>query len=101
MDLKHRFDEVKANCCDPPHDLRSLSATLNGLILAPSGAGAIHPIVWKKFLFRSLPGEVASSSIRFAVPERVDGEPDNTEPGDDREHRARLGWSIQRGVSFT
>jgi hypothetical protein len=24
----------------------------HGLILAPSGAGAIHPIVWKQFLFR-------------------------------------------------
>jgi transposase len=27
-------------------------STLNELILAPSGAGAIHPIVWKQFLFR-------------------------------------------------
>jgi hypothetical protein len=46
MDLKHRFGEVQANCCDLSHDLRSLSSTLNGLILAPSGAGAIHPIVF-------------------------------------------------------
>lgn len=45
MDLKHRFGEVQADCCDLSHDLHSLSSTLNGLILAPSGAGAIHPIV--------------------------------------------------------
>ena len=45
MDLKHRFGEVQANCCDLSPDLRSLSSILNGLILAPSGAGAIHPIV--------------------------------------------------------
>jgi hypothetical protein len=54
MDLKHRFGEVQANCCDLSHDLRSLSSALNGLILAPSGAGAIHPIVWEQFLFRPL-----------------------------------------------
>ena len=51
MGLKHRLGEVQANCCDLSHDLRSLSSTLNGLILALSGAGAIHPIVWEQFLF--------------------------------------------------
>ena len=29
-----------------------------------------------------------------ALPERVNGEPDNAKPGDDREHRAPLGWSV-------
>jgi hypothetical protein len=45
MDLKHRFGEVQANCCDLSYGLRFLSSTLNGLIVAPSGAGAIHPVV--------------------------------------------------------
>ena len=39
-------------CCDLSYDLRSLSSTLNGLILAPSGVGAIHPIVWEQLLFQ-------------------------------------------------
>jgi hypothetical protein len=40
----------------------------HGLILAPSGAGAIHPIVWKQFLFQpqiksSGPDEVKSLDL--------------------------------------
>jgi hypothetical protein len=35
-----------------------------------------------------------------ALPERVDGEPDNAGPRDDREHRARLGWCAGGGPSF-
>jgi hypothetical protein len=33
-----------------PDPTRELST--HGLILAPSGAGAIHPIVWEQFLFQ-------------------------------------------------
>src|SRR3546814_20117287 len=35
-----------------------------------------------------------------AFPERVDGEPDNAEPGDDREHSARLRPGACGGLSF-
>src|SRR3546814_12260072 len=35
-----------------------------------------------------------------AFPERVDGEPDNAEPGDDREHGARLRPGARGGLSL-